>query len=286
VEKVQTRDGKGEEMKTRKECLRRYYDSYNTINTSLGGIVDGKIDFCGEDVIDKLAGKLTQTESILLWALGRKPTELETKLIDTLICLNIYPDLRIWSIRVGAYASANASPLSCCFGSSHAVAHSEIYAVGASLKCKRFFEKLLEDSKLHSAEELINDYVKKKVFFPGFGRPLIQGPDERYMRLTELLKQWKYPLGMYTKLLFDIAPLITKFKKIYPNYAALFVALLLDPPFCFDDSRIVVIAHYMVSLPSYLPACEIKENAEHTPLLPLKVSDIIYTGKAKRGAKG
>ena len=29
----------------------------------------------------------------------------------------------------------------------------------------------------------------KKTFFPGFGRPLIQGPDERYVRLKKLLKE-------------------------------------------------------------------------------------------------
>jgi len=270
-------------MKTKQECLKQYYDSYNTITTSLGGIVDGKIEYCGEDVIDGLAGKFSQTEAILLWALGRRPTELEIKLIDTLICLNIYPDLRIWSIRIGAYASASSSPLSSCFGASHAAANSELYAVRASLKCKRFFEKLLEESQLHPVEEIIKEYLKKGVFFPGFGRPLIQGPDERYMKLIELLEQWDYPWGRFTQLLFNIAPLITKYKNIYPNYAALFVALLLDPPFCFDNNRVVVIAHYMVSLPSYLPACEIKEKSEKAPLLTLKVSDIMYTGKPKRG---
>ncbi|MBN1797772.1 MAG: hypothetical protein JW822_04290 [Spirochaetales bacterium] len=273
-------------MKTKQESLKQYHDCYNTITTSLGGIVDGKIDFCGEDVIDELAGNLTQTESILLWALGRRPTDLETKLMDTFICMNIYPDMRIWSIRTGAYAAASGAPLSSCFGAAHAAANSKIFAVGASLNCKRFFEKFAEDSTNRPAEEIVEEYLGKGLFFPGFGRPLIQGPDERYTKLSELLKEWHYPLGTYTKLLFKIAPLITKHKNIHPNYAALFVTLLLDPPFCCDDNKIVVMAHYMVSLPSYLPACEIKEKSEYVPLLPLKVSDIIYTGKAKRGTAG
>ncbi len=262
--------------------LQSYFDNYNTITTSLGGIVDGNIQFCGLDVTNELTGNFTQTQALLLWALGRRPTELETKLIDTLIVLNIYPDLRIWSIRVGAYASAAGAPLSSCFGASHVAANSKIFAVEASLACRRFLEKVFHDSQSQSIEELINSYIKRKVFFPGFGRPLIQGPDERYVKLISMLEKWEYRIGNYTKLLFEMAALIQEQKKLFPNYAAIFVALLMDAPFNFDENKIIVVSHYMVSLPSYLPACEINENNQDAPLLPLKVSDILYTGKEKR----
>ncbi len=269
-------------MKTDKESLTRYYHNYNTITTSLGGIVDGKIEFCGYDVINELAENFTQTEAFLLWALGRRPTAMETKLIDTLICLNIYPDIRIWSIRVGAYAAACGSPLSSSVGAAHVAANSKLFAVAASLACKRFLEKLKRDSLSTPLERLIEEYVNKRVFFPGFGRPLIQGPDERYLKLSELLKEWDYPPGEYTRLLFKAAPLIQKYKKIYPNYAALFVTLVMDKPFCFDEGKIAIMAHYMISLPSYLSANEIRGKEQGFSLLPLKISDILYTGKAKR----
>jgi hypothetical protein len=273
---------KEEQVKTDKESLSRYFKCYNTITTALGGIVNGKIEFCGYDVTNDLAENFTQTEAFLLWALGRKPAAMETRLIDTLICLNIYPDIRIWSIRVGAYAAACGSPLSSCAGAAHVAANSKLFAVAASLACKRFFEKLLRESRDTPLEHLIEEYINKRVFFPGFGRPLIQGPDERYLKLCGMLKEWDYPLGRYTRLLFKTAPLIQEYKKIYPNYAALFVTLVMDEPFCFDDGKIAIMAHYMISLPSYLPAYEIREKKQGSPLLPLKVSDIIYTGKAKR----
>jgi len=270
-------------MKTKQECLKQYHESYNTITTSLGGIIDGSIDFCGLDVINELAGNFTKTQAILLWALGRRPSELETKLMDTFICMNIYPDMRIWSIRTGAYASASGAPLSTCFGVTQIVANSQIFGVGAALNCMHFLQKLLKHLKNRPVEEIIEGYLKNGVFFAGFGRPLIQGPDERYIKLTGLLKEWDYPFGEYVKLLFKIIPLIKKGKGLYPNYGSIFVALLLDSPFCFDKVRIIVSTHYIMNFPSYLPACEIKEKSKYNPLLPLKVSDIMYTGKPKRG---
>jgi hypothetical protein len=274
---------KGIKMKTRKECLKQYNDSYNTINTALGGIVNGKIDFCGLDVIDELSTHFSQTEAFLIWALGRRPTKEETKLMDTFICMNIYPDMRIWCIRTGAYAAALGSPLSACFASAQVVANSQIFGVGAAMNSMKFLQKLYKESKNKSVEEIIDEYIKNKVFFGGFGRPLIQGPDERYVKLTELLEEWEYSRGPYLTLLDKAVPLIKKGKGLFPNYGSIFVALLLDPPFCFDEARITVSTHYIMNFPSYLPACEIKERGTHIPLLPLKVSDIIYTGKAKRG---
>ncbi|MEJ2663034.1 MAG: citrate/2-methylcitrate synthase [Spirochaetia bacterium] len=270
-------------MKPVKESLlQSYLAHYNTITTSLGGIVEGKIRFCGLDVTNELTGNFTQTETLLLWALGRRPTEMETRLMDALIVLNIYPDLRIWSIRVGAYASAAGAPLSSCFGASHTVANSQIFGVGAAVNCMNFLKRLFNDTKSKPVEEVVMDYLSRKVFFAGFGRPLIQGNDERYIRIFELLDEWRYPLGPYVEMLLKIVPIIKKEKGLYPNYGSIFVALLLDPPFGFDEAKIIVCTHFIMNLPSYLPACEIHEKNQDSPLLPLKVSDILYTGKGKR----
>jgi hypothetical protein len=268
---------------SKKEALKKLNDSYNVIATSLGGIVEGKFEYCGYDVTNELTDNLTQTQAFLLWALGRKPGELETKLMDALICLNIYPDIRIWSVRVGAYAAACRSPLSSCFGATHVAINSQIFGVGAALKCKNVLTELYQLSRSKAKEEVIDEYLERGVVLHGFGRPLIQGPDERYKKVLDLLAEWEYPMGEYMKFLLEIVPYIRERKGIYPNYVSIIVALLLDPPFCFNDSRIALSIHYIVNLPSCLPACEIYERPPVSPLLPLKVSDVIYYGKGKRG---
>jgi len=263
------------------EHLARLHCCADTIRTSLGGIVRGSAAFAGVDVLGELSA-FTQTEAFLLWALGRKPLPPETRLVDTLICINTYPDIRIWSIRAAAYAAAAGAPLSACFTAAQAAANGTIFGVGPLVACARFLRMLHKKCGTHKPEAVIEGLFSKKTFLPGFGRPLIQGPDERIGRLLQILKDESYCYGPHVRLLLAIAEKAKTRKNLHPNFAGLFAALLIDPPFDFDLTKITVMAHYAVTLASYLPACEIHDRPLGEPLLPLKVSDISYSGKPRR----
>ncbi|MBN1525763.1 MAG: hypothetical protein JW904_14895 [Spirochaetales bacterium] len=264
-----------------KNRLRHLEQQYNRITTSLGGIVKNTFIYCGEDVTNTLGGTFSQTAAFLLWVLGRKPTEEETRLVDTIICLNIYPDPRIWSIRSGAYAAVQDAPLSACIAAGHIAANGKIFGIGAVLQCSSFFKDLLARLKKNSMETVVKAFLMQNKFFPGFGRPLIQGNDERYIRLQALLKEWNYRIGIHTKTLYKLAPILEDARGLYPNFASLLTTLMLDDPFQCSDNQLTILSHIMVNLPSAVVAVERHDN-KNIPFLPLKVIDIEYTGKPRR----
>ncbi|HEQ72462.1 MAG TPA: hypothetical protein ENN69_08230, partial [Spirochaetia bacterium] len=205
-----------------------------------------------------------------------------TKLIDTLICINLYPDIRIWSIRSAAYAAACRAPLSSSFGAAHAAANGKIFGIGAALACRSFLTTLKTAVRGSTPEAVIDDFCTRKVFFSGFGRPLVEGEDERFLKLSALLEEWRYPLGETVRLLRTVIPLVKQRKNLNPNYASLLVSLMTDPPFSFDEERLTVLVHFLISLSSYTAACDVITNGASVPLLPLRTDDVRYTGKPQR----
>jgi hypothetical protein len=259
-----------------------YERARHRIETSLGGVVNGRFIFCGYDVTHEIAGVMTQTEAICLWLLGRKPAPMETRLLDTLISLNVYPDIRIWSLRAGAFAQNAGAPVSSACAASHASHNGALFGVGASLAFRRFLARLADRTRGKDIGKAVDEMVARKTFFPGFGRPLIRGPDERVERLSALLKEWKYPLGPYTLLFYDVARRITAKTGLHPNFASIHVALLMDPPFALRDSKIVAVSQFIINIAAIAPICEIADRETGSPLLPLRIDDVDYKGAADR----
>jgi hypothetical protein len=255
-----------------------YGRARHRIDTGLGGIVEGRFIFCGYDVTHEIGGKMTQTEAFLLLFLQRKPEPFETRLMDALITLNIYPDIRIWCIRAGAFAAAAGSPVSSAYGAAHAALNAKLFGVKATLAFRHFLMDLASRTEREELETVVDGMVARKTFFPGFGRPLIKGPDERVERLKKLLEEWRYPTGAYTRLFLGFADLVTEKTELHPNYASIFAALLMDPPFRLNDSGIAAASHFIVNICSIAPICEIADREAGALLLPLRVDDVDYRG--------
>jgi len=254
----------------------------NVIETGLGGIVDGRFIFCGLDVNKEIGGRMTQTEVLLLWLLGRRPKPMETRLMDALITVNTYPDIRIWCIRPGAYTAAAGSPVSSAYAAAHALLNAKLFGVQACLAFRRFMTGIRIRAEHEKLEAIIDGMITRKAFFPGFGRPLIQGKDERIDLIRSLLQEWRFPLGRHCRLLLEMADIVTAKTGLHPNYASLFAALLIDPPFELDDRKLTAAAHFIVNIAAMAPACEAAGADAGKPLLPQSIDDIDYQGVAPR----
>jgi hypothetical protein len=266
--------------------LSDYQKARNVIETNLGGIVDGRFIFCGLDVNKEIAGSMTQTEVLLLWLLGRKPEPMETRLMDALITINTYPDIRIWCIRAGAYAAAAGAPEYSAFGAAATALNARLFGAQAALAFRRFLTDIAHRLDNESLESIIDEMVSKKAFFPGFGRPLIQGKDERIERMKKLLHEWRYPIGRNCSLLFSMADLIFSKTSLHPNYAALFVAIFMDPPFMLDDEKILAAGLFITNLAIIGPVCESAGMSWKKPLLPQSIADVEYRGVRERELQG
>jgi hypothetical protein len=262
--------------------LRDFERARNVIETDLGGIVDGRFIFCGLDVNREIGGRMTQTEVLLLWLLGRKPEPMETRLMDALITLNAYPDIRIWSVRAGAFAASAGSPIPSACAASHTSHNAALFGVGASIAFRRLISRLADISEKPDFESVVKRMLEEKTVFQGFGRPLVKGPDERVKRLTDLLAEWNYPLGRYMLLYLRLAEIIEKNKGLYPNFASIHVALLIDPPFRLSDAKLTAVSQFIINIAAITPICEIAEREIGMPLLPLRIQDIDYRGIGAR----
>lgn len=262
--------------------LLHYKNNYNKIRTSLGGVIDASIQFMGYDTTHEIAPRFSQTEALLLWLLGRKPSEIETRIIDMLVTINTYPDIRIWSIRAGAFAAAKGAPLATAFGVSQAASNGKIFGVQTAKKTVSFLNTVRKKLPDKSLSQIIEELKQNGYIFPGYGRPVIQGPDERVLKIHSLMKEYGHQQGVYGKLQKGIAQVIQKKYKLYPNFSAVFVPLLMDKPFYLQADKIESFCFYLNQLSSLASIEEISASTSAKPLLPLKISDVEYTGKNKR----
>jgi hypothetical protein len=79
-----------------------------------------------------------------------------------------------------------------------------------------------------------------------------------------------------------MADIITAKTGLYPNYAALFVALFVDPPFLFDDRKITAAGLFITNMAIIAPTCEAASMDSGKPLLPMNIEDIDYQGVTGR----
>jgi hypothetical protein len=262
----------------------RYHDNYDRIDSRHGGFLGGKALFRGVVAAEDLAGKKTQTEALLLGFMGRYPEPAETRLFDALICLNVYPDPRIWTMRVGAYAADGKSPFPSAYSAALSAFNSRIYGTQPIVECGHFIVRSMEALAAGiPLAEVLSAERKRNPVLPGFGRPVAPGPDERFTKSVSLLEECGFKPGPGLTFIRETATHLNDEKGIWPNYAASFSAILLDPPFSFTVSQLYPSAQCIAHLPLLFAIQDVVENRrERNPFLPLKVDDVRYTGSVFR----
>lgn len=260
--------------------MNNHSQHYQRIYSTRGGILKGTPTFMGLDTNKELAEEYIPVRALLLGLLGRDPSAQEIAIINKVICLNLYPDIRIWTMRTGALSISNGAPFSSAYAASLAAVNSKIYGVQPLLDCAEML-------RAYDPEEGLKPFVDRlrseRSIIPGYGRPLIPGPDERVIRLEELLRKEQWTPGKSYKLLKEIEFILQQDKGLYINYAGAVAALLADPPFNLDRKSMEVITMEMVHLPLLFSIVDIgQHHPKDAPLLPLKISDINYTGRSKR----
>lgn len=258
-----------------------YSDNYNKIRSSRGGLIEGTPIFMGKKTNYEIGEHYSPVQALLLGLLGREPSAQEKAILNSVVCLNIYPDIRIWTMRTGAFCAANKSSFSASYSASLMAFHSRIYGVQPIMDCTGMLQKAVRENQ--KAEEVIKTFAESNQILPGYGRPIISGPDERVIRLKEILEKEKWNPGKHFDLLFEIEEILMKEKGLYLNYAGIIAAVFSDLPFSLPPAKINMIAVEIAHLPLMFAINDIEENYDkRVPLLPLKVNDVQYTGKKRR----
>ena len=143
-------------MTGRERDLAALSGNRDLLRSKAGGFLGGKAVFKGLSGTDDMAGSMGVAEAALLGLLDRRPSRKELDLYEILVCVNVYPDARIWCMGAGAYAAAAGSPYSAAYAASVMALHSMILGMRPVELCASF------------AQVSFNVIVRLNTNFPGW----------------------------------------------------------------------------------------------------------------------
>jgi citrate synthase len=280
-------------MNNLKNDLSYWQEKHNNISTKIGKWIGGEdVKVREYSLFNDLFGKISYMQMVVLNITGRLISkELSTWLENNFICMS-YPDARIWCNQVGALAGANhTSPTAATVAG---VLSADSRAYGGSQTTKIAMEYIqntliIYKEKLRIAgkdnddsiiEEIINSAPIKhnKPAIVGFVRP-VDKQDERIQPHINMSKSLGFEIGEHMKLANKVSTYLLKHYNSGINIGGYTAAFLSDQGVTPEEGY--QIKHACVS--SGVTACYI-DNLQHNnnEFLPLKCSDVEYTGKEIR----
>jgi len=157
--------------------------------TSICGFDADHIDIRGKDLVGELMGKVSFTEMLLLQALGREPTALQTRIVDAVLVTimehGLVPSAVVTRLtHYGAPESFQGAVAAGLLGVG------DRYA-GTAGQCGEVLERIVaapEGERDAKATEEVRAHRAARKPVPGFGHPIHTGTDPRVERLVEIVR--------------------------------------------------------------------------------------------------
>lgn len=165
-------------------------ESKATATTAICGYDADNILVRGKDLIADLIGKYSFTEMIILQALGREPTALQVRIVDTVLVTIMEHGLVPSAIatRLTYYGAPDSYQGAIAAG---LLGVGDRYA-GTASECGEILEKMVaaaEAERAAVAREQVQAYRKIRRPLPGFGHPIHQANDPRVARLLQVVEE-------------------------------------------------------------------------------------------------
>lgn len=240
----------------------------------------------GYRMMQDLVGKASYFQVLALNVTGQLPSRVFAEWLEaSFICLS-WPDPRIWCNQIGALAGTLKASCPSAVAGGILAADSRMYGAGTMKACMEFIYKAGElNLKGVPAGEIVETelaerakMLKSKPVIVGYSRPIASG-DERVTAMIAVGKKLGLETGLHEKLASQIHNYLDQNHNDGLNVAGYCAAVLADHGFkAVDVERL-----YSTWVHSGVHACY-SEAADEAPLrfLPLKCSDIKYTGPKKR----
>ncbi len=253
------------------------------IQSKKGGWIIGKGVFNhGYSMMDDLVGKVSYMQVMVLNATGRLPERAVADWLDAIhICLS-WPDPRIWCNQIGALGGTARTSVVAATTAGVLAADAKAYGIKPLIQGVNFIQAAQLDFKRGlSVDEIIRNECTKhrgKPNIMGYARPLAKG-DERIVAMWRVQKALGLPIGEHLQLAEQIEQsLLNNFDESM-NINGYMSAFLSDLGYTADE----VYRIFAVLVTSGVTACYVdtRDKAPDT-FLPLRCSDIEYTGKLAR----
>ncbi|MBT8140113.1 MAG: hypothetical protein KJP25_10110 [Gammaproteobacteria bacterium] len=228
----------------------------------------------------------TFLHALILNATGRMPEDRFCTWVGACHLCMSWPDPRIWCNTVASLAaSARTSPMTATIAAL-AASQSSLYGTITLVGGIEFIEAALRARKAgESIEQILPalaQRVKGRWHIPGYLRPIADG-DERITLMLELAESLGYEHGEHLQLALEIERYLLETDGQSMNFAGYASAFLADNGISVQEGQQIFAA--VVS--SGATACyaeDIAKPAGH--FLPLRCSDIEYSGPARRELPG
>ncbi|XOV77737.1 MAG: hypothetical protein ACFHVJ_12355 [Aestuariibacter sp.] len=240
----------------------------------------------GYDMMNELVGHRSYFQVLVLNVTGKLPSESVAKWLEAgFICLS-WPDPRIWCNQIGALAGTIKASCPSAVAGGILAADSRMYGSGTMKACIDFIKKArvqqLEGMSIDAIVECElaarSKLLKSKPVIVGYSRPIASG-DERVSAMQRVGQQLGFVPGSHEQIAIDIHNYLNTHHNEGFNVAGYMAAVLSD--LGYDGKNVERLFSSWVQ--SGVHACY-AEAADNTELsfLPLRCSDIKYTGPAKR----
>lgn len=258
---------------------KRLLENEDCWTTSMGACFpkEARVMLRGKELFTEL-NDLSWVGLLFYGITGRIPNDKQVRMIEGIwrIC-NSYPDPRIWNNRIAALAGTTRSTGALAIGAATAVTEASIYGHRPTMRALEFLYRIQKGlDQGDKLTDLVMFEKKRYKIIPGYGRPVIQGKDERIEPLLELAKSLGFGNGKYVDLAFEIERiLLNSHWQLHMNIAALQAALAAEQGFsCREYYLFRTIGYSVGMIPCYSDAATKPEGT----FFPMRCDSISYTG--------
>ena len=215
---------------------------------------------------------------------GRRLTQAQVELVQSIWIYTSYPDARLWNNRVAGLAGTARSTGSLALAAALAVSEATIYGGGTYMPAIDFLQRTYRNIQAgRSLQECIDEEFETRRGISGFGRPLTSR-DERLIPLMNRALQLGLGSGPHVQLVKQIEEHLTNRRlRLRINFAALAAALLADQGFTPTEMYLSGFPTFLAGMvPVFMEANSKTEGA----LFPIPCEDISYSGPSPRSWNG
>lgn len=255
----------------------------NKITTDIGKWVGGDdVTIRGYSLFNDLFDKASYFQVLVLNVTGRMISKNLATWLENNFMVMSYPDARIWCNQVGALCGTLKTSPSAAGAAGALAADSRIYGGSHTsfIAMKFLKEALVKYKQGMTVEEIIQELPVKqgKPAVVGFARP-VAGKDERIGPHREMSKRLGFGIGEHMDLANKIDAYMEERYSFGINIGGYTSAFMADQGFSPEELYQIK----CLCVQSGVFACYV-DNLQHpeNSFLPLKCSDVAYTGKPIR----
>ena len=260
------------------------YDRYRaTIFSKKGGWQIGSgIETHGYSLLDEIHGKCSLFQVMILNVTGRLPERRLADLVEGVFICSSWPDPRIWCNKLGAFSAMTRTSATAAIAAGGLAGDSKLYGAGTGVSIDAFITEAdqrinNEGWSLPSFMEAVA-YKNGKLQAPGYARPLAKG-DERVVAMRRYASELGFQPGHFESLANRIEDYLFERDGEGLNSSGYFVVFMKDQGYTIDE--IMGIAAWAIATGVYASYFEYVDQPPGI-FLPLRISDIVYSGPAKR----